>query len=131
MLRFTLLVLTALIAGCGAPSFLVTPVANSNTLEEQEVQPGKGWAPGKVAIVGVEGMLANVRTGGFLQATENPLSLFVQEMRQAEEDPAVKAVVLRVNSPGGTVTTSDAMFQIIQRFKAKTHKPVVAAAQEV
>lgn len=123
--------LVGLAAGCGAPSFLVTPVANSNTLEEQEVKAGEGWSPGKVAIIGVEGMLANVRSGGFLQATENPLSLFTQEMEKAEGDPAVKAVVLRVNSPGGTVTTSDAMYQIVRRFKAKTHKPVVASMQEV
>jgi len=131
MHRMWLILFTAMVAGCGAPSFLVTPVANSNTLEEQEVESGEGWAPGKVAIIGVEGMLANVRSGGFLQASENPLSLFTQEMKRAEDDAAVKAVVLRVNSPGGTVTTSDAMFQIVQRFKAKTHKPVVAAAQEV
>ena len=125
------MLLLCLAAGCGSPSFLVTPVANSNTLEEQEVEPGQGWSPGKVAIIGVEGMLANVRSGGLLQATENPLSLFTQELEKAENDPAVKAVVLRVNSPGGTVTTSDAMYQIVKRFKARTHKPVVASTQEV
>src|SRR5687767_14494111 len=46
-----------LCGGCGAPSFLVTPVANTNTLRESVVQPGKGWSPGKVAIIEVEGML--------------------------------------------------------------------------
>lgn len=119
------------LAGCGTPSFLITPVANSNTLEEQVIHTGKGWSPSKVAIIPVEGMLANVRTGGLLQATENPLSLFTQELERAANDPAVKAVVLRVNSPGGTVTTSDAMYDLIKRFKAKSHKVVVASAQEV
>jgi len=119
------------VAGCGTPSFLITPVANSNTLNEEQVEPGKGWSPEKIAIIPVEGMLANVRTGGLLQATENPLSLFTQELEKAENDSAVKAVVLRVNSPGGTVTTSDAMYLLIKRFKARTHKPVIASAQEV
>jgi protease-4 len=119
------------VVGCGSPSFLVTPVANSNKLEEQEVEAGKGWSPGKVAIIPVEGMLANVRTGGLLQPTENTLSLFTQELEKAENDPGVKAVVLRVNSPGGTVSASDAMYQLVKRFKARTHKPVVASAQEV
>jgi protease-4 len=36
-----------------------------------------------------------------------------------------------VNSPGGTVSASDAMYTILKRFKARTHKPVVASAQEV
>jgi protease IV len=117
--------------GCGAPSFLITPVANANTLEESEVQPGKGMFPDKVAIIEVEGMLANIKTGGLLQATENPVSKFTQQLEQAERDPKVKAVVLRVNSPGGTVTSSDTLYEMITRFRAKTHKPVVTSAQEV
>jgi protease-4 len=36
-----------------------------------------------------------------------------------------------VNSPGGTVTSSDTMYQIVRRFRDKTGKPVVASAQEV
>jgi protease-4 len=40
-------------------------------------------------------------------------------------------VLLRINSPGGTVTTSDAMYEIVMRFKQKTRKPVVASMQEV
>jgi len=110
--------------GCGTPSFLVTPVSSSNKLDEDQVQPGKGWAPGKVAIVEVEGMLANVKSGGLLQPTENTVSKFVQELEEAEKDDSVKAVVLRVNSPGGTVTSSDTMYTVLQRFKEKTHKPV-------
>ena len=117
--------------GCGTPSFLVTPVANSNTLDEQVVETGTGFFPKKVAIIEVEGMLANAKSGGLLQATENPMSLFVQQLDRAESDPSVAAVVLRVNSPGGTVTSSDAMYDLIKRFKAKTHKPVVASIQEV
>ena len=117
--------------GCGAPSFLVTPVANDNTLDESEVEPGKGMFPDKVAIIEVEGMLANIKTGGLLQATENPVSKFTQQLEKAERDPKVKAVVLRVNSPGGTVTASDTLYEMITRFRQKTHKPVVTSAQEV
>jgi len=119
------------LGGCGVPSFLITPVGNSNTLDETQVQPGKGFSPDKIAIVEVEGLLANARSGGLLQPTENPLSKFTQAMDQAEKDPKVKAVVLRVNSPGGTVTSSDTMYEIVRRFKEKTHKPVVASAQEI
>lgn len=125
------LLAVALLAGCGAPSFLVTPVSSSHTLREEVVEEGKGFGAGKIAIIEVEGMLANVRTGGFLQAGENPLSLFTQALEKAEKDEDVKAIVLRVNSPGGTVTTSDTMYEEVRRFKEKTHKPVIAATQEV
>jgi protease IV len=118
------------VAGCGTPSFLVTPVSNSSELQEVSVESGRAFA-GKVAIIEVEGMLIDDRGGGLLQPTENPLSLFVQQLNEAANDESVKAVVLRVNSPGGSVTTSDTMYDAVLRFKAKTHKPVIASAQEV
>src|SRR5438552_1041998 len=119
------------LVGCSAPSFLVTPVPTSTEIQEVQVKEGAGPFSDKIALIEVEGMLANARTGGLLQAQENKLSLFTQQMDQAERDPKVKAIVLRVNSPGGTVTCSDTMYQMIQRFRAKTHKPVIASAQEV
>jgi protease-4 len=119
------------LTGCGTPSFLITPVPNINRLQEVQVQPGQGFRPGKVAITEIEGMLVNARTGGFLQPTENKLSLFTQQMERAANDAAVRAVVLRVNSPGGTVTASDVMYQTILRFRSETGKPVVASTQEV
>jgi protease-4 len=115
----------------------VTPVTNSSALDEQEVQPGKGWGPGKIAIIEVEGTLINARNGGAgllgfnFGSSENPMSKFVQQMERAERDPSVKAVVLRINSPGGTVTSSDTMYEVVKRFKEKTGKPVVASTQEV
>lgn len=126
------LCLCLLLGGCGTPSWLITPVANAYSLDETVVVAGKGFFhPRKIAIIGVEGMLMNARSTGLLGSTENPMSLFVQQLEQAAGDPAVKAIVLRVNSPGGTVSTSDAMYTLVQRFKAETHKPVVASAQEL
>ncbi|MCS7034179.1 MAG: signal peptide peptidase SppA, partial [Phycisphaerae bacterium] len=69
--------------------------------------------------------------GSLLGARENRLALFAQQLERAERDPAVRAVVLRVNSPGGTVTASDAMYQLLRRFRQRTGKPVIASCQEV
>lgn len=126
-----LLLLMTVVPGCGTPSFLITPVSNSNSLQEMVVRPSRGWGGDKVAIIEVEGLLVNARTGGFLQATENKVSLFLQELDRAAQDRSVKAVVLRVNSPGGTVVASDIMYQAICEFREKTGKPVVASTQEV
>jgi len=125
------LLIAPLLAGCGVPSFLITPVQNTNRLEEVTVREGAGWSKPKIALIEVEGMLMNARTGGFLQPTENKLSLFTQQMEQAARDDQVKAVVLRINSPGGTVTCSDTMYEMVKKFREKTKKPVIAATQEV
>jgi len=119
-------------SGCGIPSFLITPVSNTGRLEETVVQSGgKSFGNDKIAIIEIEGMLANARAGGFMQAQENPVSKFVQQLDAAERDSRVKAVVLRINSPGGTVTASDTMYERLKRFRAESKKPVVACALEV
>ena len=46
-------------------------------------------------------------------------------------DPRVKAVVLRLNSPGGAVMASDIMYEDVLRFRRATHKPVVACMMDV
>jgi protease-4 len=117
--------------GCGSPSLLITPVANTNTLREVTVQPARGWTDSRIAIIEVEGLLANARAGGLLSPGENKVSLFTQQLDMAATDRRVKAVVLRINSPGGTVTSSDTMYQLVRRFRERTGKPVVASAQEV
>lgn len=117
------------VAACGTPSFLVTPVTATYDLDKVAVVPGDKL--NKVAIVPVEGTLLDERSSGLLEEGENPLSLFVQEMNEAANDDSVKAVVLRVNSPGGSVTASDTMYDYLLRFRAKTHKPVVADAMEL
>jgi protease-4 len=129
--HFTIVSLIGLIGGCGAPGLLITPVSNLNHLEELQVEPGRGWAPDKIAIIEVEGLLINARSPGLLQPGENKLSLFTQQMERAAVDPRVKAVVLRINSPGGTVTCSDNMYALVKKFRAETQKPVVSSCQEV
>src|ERR687896_641403 len=113
--------LAALAGGCGAPSFLIPPVSHTQKLREMQVSGGRGSE--KIAIIEVEGVLINARQGGFLQPTENKVSLFKEQLDRAASDKKVKAVVLRVNSPGGTVTASDTMYQMLMRFRARTKKP--------
>ena len=129
MLKRMLLVGALLLAGCGAPSLLVTPVMRSEGLQEIEVARGKGRA--KVAVIPIEGLLANAREPGLLQEGDNKVDLLTQQLDRAARDSAVKAVVLRINSPGGTVTGSENMYELLRRFRATSGKPIVASVQEV
>ncbi len=132
MRRLTLLAILLFTQGCGFPSLLITPVSNPTDLEETTVRKSdKAFVSDKIAIVEVEGTLLNARTGGILQPQENKVSLFVQQLEAIEKDSDVKAVVLRINSPGGTVTASDTMYQTLINFKKKTKKPVIASTQDI
>ena len=132
--RFLAAALVALlIGGCGMPSFLITPVGSSSELEELVADPGE-TSRRKIALIEVEGMLANTRatSGGILGGGgENKVSLLKQQLDAAAADDRVKGVVLRINSPGGTVAASDTMYEMVQHFRESTGKPVVAYCQDI
>jgi protease IV len=125
----TVLGLLLVLGGCGGQNtgYLITPVAINEKLTETVVQSDCVWPESaKIAIVDVEGLLINERGGGFFGSGENPVEQFAEKLDLAACDKQVKAVLLRVNSPGGTVAASQIMYDALRRFREKTHKPVYA-----
>ena len=119
-------------AGCAPMSFLITPVSGSRALHEHVVQRDSVWASRRIAIVDIEGTITNAVTSSVLGAvSRNPVALFREKLDKAARDKRVKAVVLRINSPGGGVTASDLMYQEVMRFKKTSGKPVIAALMDV
>jgi protease-4 len=80
----------------------------------------------RVAIVDVDGLLLDQNMTGPLSWGENPVAVFREKLDKAAASPAVCAVVLRINSPGGGVTATDMMWQELRAFRARTRRPVVA-----
>jgi protease IV len=96
------------------------------------VRPGHSPAPcTRIALIDVDGLLVNQNFGGLVSVGDNPLSSLRDKLEAAARDPLVAAVVLRVNSPGGSVTTCDIMAEELRRFRAETHKPVVASLMDL
>jgi protease-4 len=121
-----LLSLLLVLAGCNTGAFQVEVIPADKALKETQVQKDKGlFVFDKIAIIDVDGMMTNTRQGGLLRAGDNPVSTFIEKLDKAASDPDVKAVVLRLNSPGGTVVAADIMYHSLQEFKRETKKPVV------
>ena len=84
---------------------------------------------GEVAVVYAVGAIVDGESG----TSANPLlggtvvgdRTFVEAMREARESDRVKAVVLRINSPGGSVSASESMRREIARTQAV--KPVIVS----
>ena len=53
---------------------------------------------------------------------------FKEQLDIAAENPDIKAIVLHVNSGGGTATAGEEMTAYLQEFKEKTGKPVVVSS---
>lgn len=93
---------------------------------------GGGWfGPPKVALIDVEGLISSIPEPGLITAASNPLDRVVARLRKAEQDTGVRAVVLRVNSPGGAVAATDTLYQEIRRFRERSGKPVVVSMSDV
>ena len=87
--------------------------------EETPAQPGS--EKGRVAVVYAEGVIVD----GEGSVTSVGGLNFARELRRLRQDPAVKAIVLRVNSPGGSATASE---QILREVRlAKESMPVVVS----
>jgi protease-4 len=96
------------------------------TFEEKYVS---GRGADKIAVLPVVGMIGSEEAASLALPAATPETLRNQ-LRQADEDERVKAIVIEVNSPGGGVVASDQMHESIQDFKATTEKPVVVSMSE-
>jgi protease-4 len=56
---------------------------------------------------------------------------FTDQLKGYGRQPGVKAVVLRINSPGGGVAASQEIYEALRRFRAETHKTVVVSMSTV
>lgn len=112
--------------GCVLITGEFNPFASKPEPLEEHVVSGHGSA--KVLLLDVSRIISGEdEEGAFgIKRRESTTARVRQELEQAGKDDRVRAVVLRINSPGGTVTASDIVFQEIMRFKAERHVPVVA-----
>jgi len=111
---------------------LLRPVVLDDELKETVIRADPGlFVSDKIVVVDVDGLLFNRRDSGMFGSGENPVSLFVEKLDKAAGDSNVKAVVLRINSPGGGVTASDIMHRRLKKFRDKRKVPVVAVIEDV
>ncbi len=131
ILRCAVAAMLLCLTGCGPITFVVGVSSGGQELRTTVVEPAKGWFSPRVVIIDVSGPIYNANKRGLLNQGENPVSVLHERLEKAKHDPAVKAVILRLNTPGGTVTASDAMYRMVGRFKQDTGKPVVALMMDV
>ena len=92
---------------------------------------GKGKE--KVLIVEISGIISEEEKRGIAGLSGEPdmVARIKEELKTAAKDKHVKAVILRINSPGGTVTASDMIYHEIEQFKKKTGNKVIACIMDL
>lgn len=84
-----------------------------------------GYSSNKIAVIFGEGTIVNAGD----ENTSIVGDKLANEIRKARENSSIKAIVLRVNSPGGSLTASDAIWREVQ--KTRGVKPIIASMSDV
>ena len=89
-------------------------VAGAAAEVRQTVISGEG--PDKVAVVGIDQLI-----------DDDSAQSFRTVLREVEKDSAVKALVVEIDTPGGSADSADEMYHRLDRFRNSKHVPVVVA----
>jgi len=103
--------------------------------QERVNEPLFGSADETIAVIDLTGTILDVvPEGPFDTLTESQMITprgLLKTFETIRKDPDVKAVILRINSPGGSVTASEEIYQMIKRFRQETGIPVIASHGEI
>ena len=127
LLIFALVTSLLFIIGCTAPKIRLFP-SQADPLKEFTLE---GKADPKILVIPVRGVISDNPQEGFIRTRPSLVQEVVSQLRLAEDDKKVKAVILKIDSPGGTVTASDILFNEILTFKERTGAKVVVAMMGV
>lgn len=72
----------------------------------------------KIGVVDLEGVIVDP-------------SVIVPQLKKFGDDDSIKAIIIRVNSPGGGVAASEEIYREVKRVRDEKHKHIVAAISTV
>ncbi len=72
----------------------------------------------KIGVIELEGVILD---------SEN----FMKQLKKFDEDDSIKAIILKINSPGGGAAASQEMYQAVRRVRERHKKPIVASISTV
>ncbi len=112
----------------------LAPVFNKfdNSEKQKNAKPktnfSKIMSPNKVAVIGLNGVINSTPENNIF-VEENSSLVALKALNDAENDDTVKGVILRINSPGGTVGMSQRLYSAVMHVREK--KPVIAVLDDI
>ncbi len=122
-----IIVWTSVLFGCGGIEVKLSPDATDPLIES--VIEGK--AKEKIIVIPITGLVSDKPEEGILGEKPSLVQEAVSRLNRAKEDKNVKAIVLQINSPGGTVTASDVLYHEIMKIKEEHNVKIVASFMDM
>ena len=130
MKKYTALVLFSLVTLSGCAGLNVSLSPETKPLEEKVLE---GTAEPKILLLDLDGVISFKEETDSLKLRKSPskVAFFREALLKAEADPEIAGVIVRINSPGGTVAASDTIYHEIMSFREKKKVPVYAYITEL
>jgi protease-4 len=116
------------LSGCSGLNVSLLP--RTEPLEEKVLE---GEGKPKVLLIDLDGVISftDERESLILKKGPSKVAFFREALLKAEADPDIAGVIIRINSPGGSVAASDTIYHEIMSFRQKKNKPVYAHIMEL
>lgn len=128
-MRVLFAIVSALMAFTFSGCSINVGMRKSDKLKEVVVSQKDG--EDKILLLGVDGMVSFESHGSFLQKEPGMVAQLREQLELARGDEQVKAVLVRINSTGGTLAATQMVYDEIQQFRKDTGKYVLALYLEV
>jgi protease-4 len=123
----TLIIISILFTGCTLPKINIFSF-KTDPLKEYTIE---GTGADKILLIPVDGMISDIPKKGMLSTTQSVVEQVVSQLNKARNDQQIKAVLLKINSPGGTITASDILYHEISDYKEKTGNKIVISMMDI
>ncbi|NJK41152.1 MAG: signal peptide peptidase SppA [Acaryochloridaceae cyanobacterium SU_2_1] len=85
-----------------------------------------------VALLNIYGTISDAEATGLFSSAEGAnANQLIKSIQDAREDQQIKAILLRINSPGGTAAASEAVYEELMRTRKETDIKIIASLGDV
>lgn len=129
--KFICIIYCLLLSALTGCAFVNMPLLQKPSPLEEQVLEGDGTK--KILLLEVNGTISEQEKSGSLIGNSAPsmVSYIRESLQKAEQDKNLAGIILRINSPGGTITASDIIHHDLTEFKKRKNIPVIACIMSV
>lgn len=91
----------------------------------------EGSGSDKILLVSVQGTISDSPQKGLVRSSPSIVQQVVAQLKKAEQDKRVGAVLFKINSPGGTIIASDILYHEISSYQARTGAKIIVSMMDV
>jgi protease IV len=103
----------------------------SDTIDPLKEFTLEGSGKDKILLIPVNGLISDGPKKGLIHTSASLVEQIVSQINKAEKDKQIKAVLFKINSPGGTITASDLLYHEISSFKERTGTKITVSMMDV